>query len=47
MKTLWPQAFMENDANKMRENFVEKLPDRKDEEFVSMPRDIGRKRETY
>jgi hypothetical protein len=47
MKTLWPQAFIKADNSKPREDFVEKLPEKKEEECAPMPTDIGRKRELY
>jgi len=44
MRTIYPQAFMVADVNKPREDFVQKLPERKEEVFAPMPKDIGRER---
>jgi hypothetical protein len=49
MRTLWPQAFMNgSDSREEKEridNFLEKLPERKEEVYAPMPKDIGRKRD--
>ena len=48
MRTLWPQAFVENKANLPLEDFVAPLPPRREEvEVAPMPKDIGRKRELF
>jgi hypothetical protein len=48
MRTLWPQAFVENRANQPREDFVAPLPPRRDdEEIAPMPKEFGRKRNLY
>ena len=48
MRTLWPQAFVENKANQPREDFVAPLPSRREEkEVVPMPKEFGRKRNLF
>ena len=48
MRTLWPQAFIENKANQPREDFIAPLPSRKEEEPVApMPRDIVREHKLF
>jgi hypothetical protein len=45
-KTVWPRAFT-NDANKPIENFVQPLPEQKEEVYIPMPKDIGRQKKLY
>jgi hypothetical protein len=47
MKTLWPQAFIGMNSNEQQEDFVEKLPERKEEVYAPMPQEIGKKRELF
>jgi len=48
MRTLWPQAFVENKANQPREDFVAPLPPRREEEEIApMPKELGRKRNLF
>jgi hypothetical protein len=45
MRTLYPQAFVEDNTYKIIENWVEKVPKPKEEVYTPMPKDIGRKRD--
>jgi hypothetical protein len=45
MKTLHPRAFVKEERKQPREDFVAKLPEKKEEQFDPMPSDIGRKRD--
>ena len=48
MRTLWPQAFIDNKANQPREDFVAPLPPRREEEEIApMPKELGRKRNLF
>jgi hypothetical protein len=48
MRTLWPQAFVENKANQPRADFVAPLPPRKEEkEIAPMPKELGRERKLF
>lgn len=47
MKSVWPSAFVENTKNKVKENFVERLPEEKEKVVAPMPRDLLRKRDIY
>lgn len=38
-KTVWPRAFVESERNKPRADFVEKLPERKEEVYVPLPKE--------
>ena len=40
MKTLYPQAFANKTAEAIKPDFVEKLPERKEEVFAPMPKNI-------
>lgn len=42
MQTVWPQAFIEDNSNKIRADFVEKLPERREENYVPMPKEFKR-----
>jgi hypothetical protein len=43
-KTVYPQAFKKDTSNEPVADFVEKLPDIKEEEYAPMPKSIGRQR---
>jgi len=47
MQTLYPQAFVEKSKGKVREDFVQKLPERQPENYAPMPTEIGRQRDLY
>jgi hypothetical protein len=42
-KTVWPRAFVESEKNKPRADFVEKLPERKEEVYVPYPKELTSK----
>jgi hypothetical protein len=46
-KTTYPQAFVEDTSNKPREDFVEKLPEQKEEEYAPMPEELKKKKKLY
>jgi len=47
MKTLYPQAFVDDGKNKPREDFIAPLPPRKEEKYAPMPKDIGKEHKLY
>jgi hypothetical protein len=48
METLWPRAFAPKESDIREANFIEKLPEIKTEEdYVDMPKELGRKQELY
>jgi hypothetical protein len=46
MKTLWPQAFLYNDASILDE-FVKTSPEEPEEETAPMPEDLGREKKLF
>ena len=44
MIALYPQAFVGNKADKPDKTFVEKLPERKEEVYAPMPKDLLKKK---
>jgi hypothetical protein len=46
-QTVYPQAFIEDTVNKPREDFIEKLPEQKEEHYDPMPEKAKPKRKLY